>query len=119
MRLFVALDIDPQIRQRLGDFRNQMRAYAPDARWVGPETFHVTLQFIGETEKLAEIRNALQQVQAAAVSVDLSRDRLLSESKIAARLLGRHRVGRALAATGNEDRRSFAALGIQAGSCSL
>lgn len=67
MRLFVALDIDPQIRQRLGDFRNQMRAYAPDARWVAPETFHITLQFIGETEKLAEIRSALLQVQAVSV----------------------------------------------------
>jgi 2'-5' RNA ligase len=67
MRLFVALNIDPEIRQRIGDFRNKMRAYAPDVRWVEPETFHITLQFIGETEKLAEIRDALQHVQAAAI----------------------------------------------------
>jgi 2'-5' RNA ligase len=38
-------------------------------RWVGPETFHVTLQFLGETEKLDEIRGALQQVKSAGVSM--------------------------------------------------
>jgi len=69
MRLFVALDIDSEIRRRIGEFRKQMREFAPDVRWVGPETFHVTLQFLGETEKLDEIRNALQQVKGAAVSM--------------------------------------------------
>ena len=56
MRLFVALDIDAEIRERIADFRDQMRALAPDVRWVGPETFHVTLQFLGETKKLDEIQ---------------------------------------------------------------
>jgi 2'-5' RNA ligase len=67
MRLFVALDIDSEIRRRIGEFRNQMRTLAPDVRWVGPETFHVTLQFLGESEKLDEIRGALQQVKGTAV----------------------------------------------------
>jgi len=69
MRLFVALDIDSEIRKRIGEFRSQMRTFAPDVRWVGPETFHVTLQFLGETEKLDEIRGALQQVKSAGVSM--------------------------------------------------
>jgi 2'-5' RNA ligase len=59
----VALDIDPGIRQRIGEFRDQMRPYAPDVRWVGLETLHITLYFIGETNKLAEVRSALQQVR--------------------------------------------------------
>jgi 2'-5' RNA ligase len=67
MRLFVALDIDPEIRRRISEFRDKMRPYAPDVRWVGSESFHVTLQFIGETEKVADIRAALEQVHAAAV----------------------------------------------------
>ena len=67
MRLFVALDIEPEIRKRIAEFRDQMRALAPDVRWVGPETFHVTLQFLGETQKLEEIRRALEQVKGAAV----------------------------------------------------
>ena len=67
MRLFVALDIGPEIRKRLAEFRSQMKAFAPDVRWVGPETFHVTLQFLGETKKLEEIQSALAQVKGSAI----------------------------------------------------
>jgi len=69
MRLFVALDIDPDIRKRIGEFRDQMLAYARDVRWVGPETFHITLQFLGETEKLEAIKQALQPVRGAAIGL--------------------------------------------------
>jgi RNA 2',3'-cyclic 3'-phosphodiesterase len=69
MRLFVALDIDPEIRRRIGEFRDKMRAYAPDVRWVGPETFHITLQFLGETQKPDEISSALRQVRGAAIAL--------------------------------------------------
>ena len=69
MRFFVALDIDPEIRERIAAFRNQMRMLAPDVRWVGPETFHVTLQFLGETKKADEIRRALKEVKAEAVQL--------------------------------------------------
>jgi 2'-5' RNA ligase len=67
MRLFVALDIDPEIRRRIEEFRDRLRAHAPDVRWVGPETFHITLQFLGETDKHGAIHNALQQVRCAAI----------------------------------------------------
>ncbi len=69
MRLFVALDIDPEIRKRIAEFRNRMLDYAPDVRWVGPESFHVTLQFLGETQKLNEIRSALQQMRGSAIEL--------------------------------------------------
>src|ERR1700758_2415129 len=69
MRLFVALDIDPDIRRRIGEFRAQMQPYAPDVRWVGPETFHVTLQFLGETKKLTETQGALRQVKGSPITL--------------------------------------------------
>jgi len=69
MRLFVAVDIDRDIRQRIAEFRDQMRALAPDVRWVAPESFHVTLQFLGETKKLDEIQRALQQVHGAPIQL--------------------------------------------------
>jgi RNA 2',3'-cyclic 3'-phosphodiesterase len=64
MRLFIALDIDEPIRERITSFRNQMRQLAPDVRWVDPGTFHVTLQFLGESKTLEEIRHALRQVKS-------------------------------------------------------
>jgi 2'-5' RNA ligase len=48
MRLFVGLDIDLEIRRRISDFLQEMRPYAPDVKWVSPESLHVTLKFIGE-----------------------------------------------------------------------
>src|SRR5271157_5034376 len=69
MRLFVALDIDAAIRERVAAFRDEMRALAPGVRWVGPETFHVTLQFLGETQKIEEIKRALAHVKAAPVTL--------------------------------------------------
>ena len=91
MRLFVALDIDPEIRERITAFRNQMRALAPDVRWVGPETFHVTLQFLGETKKLDEIRHALQNGDRCSNPACISRRGILPQLQSSPRVLGRHR----------------------------
>jgi RNA 2',3'-cyclic 3'-phosphodiesterase len=48
MRLFVALDIDDPIRERIARFVEEVRNLAPDARWAKEESLHVTLKFIGE-----------------------------------------------------------------------
>jgi len=48
MRIFVALDIDDAIRDRISRFMDGLRGFAPDARWVRPESLHVTLKFVGE-----------------------------------------------------------------------
>jgi 2'-5' RNA ligase len=68
MRLFVALDIDDNIRNRIARFLDGVREFAPDARWVRPESLHVTLKFIGEqSESQAdEIKKPLQSIEAAA-----------------------------------------------------
>jgi 2'-5' RNA ligase len=69
MRLFVALDIDPSIRERITEFRNQMRPLAPDVRWVAPETFHITLQFLGETKRIDDVPRALQTVRGTPIEL--------------------------------------------------
>jgi|SRR5215469_1089443 len=48
MRLFVALDIDEEIRKKIAQFVERVRGLAPHARWVTAESLHVTLKFIGE-----------------------------------------------------------------------
>lgn len=63
MRLFVGIDIDEAIRQRIATFVESMRDAAPKAKWVKPETFHITLKFLGETTKDNEVVTALQNVQ--------------------------------------------------------
>jgi RNA 2',3'-cyclic 3'-phosphodiesterase len=48
MRLFIALDIDDAIRERIIRFVDGVGNFAPDARWMKPESLHVTLKFVGE-----------------------------------------------------------------------
>jgi len=66
MRLFVALDIDESIRGRIARFLDGVREFAPDARWVRPESLHVTLKFIGErSEEDGEtVKQALAAIAA-------------------------------------------------------
>ena len=71
MRLFVALDIDSAIRQRITVFRDQLRPLAPDVRWGSPENFHVTLQFLGETTKADEIHHVMQSIKSLPVPLDV------------------------------------------------
>jgi 2'-5' RNA ligase len=61
VRLFIALDIDEAIRQRITRFAEGVTGFAPDARWTKPESLHVTLKFIGEQPEAAveQIKNAL------------------------------------------------------------
>lgn len=72
MRLFVALDIPEEIRERLRQYVERMQAFAPDARWARIESLHVTLKFIGEVkeEKLPAIKSALAQIKAQAFQVE-------------------------------------------------
>ena len=72
MRLFVAIDLEEDIRQRLAGYMNGVRGFAPEARWVAPEALHVTLKFIGESEKLEEIKAALQKISGSPTQMSLS-----------------------------------------------
>jgi RNA 2',3'-cyclic 3'-phosphodiesterase len=71
MRIFVALDLDDAIRQRIHSFMNGVQNFAADARWVDPASVHVTLKFIGEkpVEVVEQIKSRLTQVQAEAVEM--------------------------------------------------
>jgi RNA 2',3'-cyclic 3'-phosphodiesterase len=66
MRIFIALYIDDPIRERIQRFMEGVRDFAPDARWVRPESLHVTLKFIGEktADTVEEIKRALASVKS-------------------------------------------------------
>jgi 2'-5' RNA ligase len=71
MRIFVALDIGDAIRERISRFMEGLRGFAPDARWVRPESLHVTLKFVGEKppEFVEKIKDALSSVHAEAFEI--------------------------------------------------
>jgi 2'-5' RNA ligase len=71
MRIFIALDIDDDIRARIARFVDGVGAFAPDARWAKPESLHVTLKFIGEQPEASveQIKQTLSGISTSAVDI--------------------------------------------------
>jgi 2'-5' RNA ligase len=71
MRVFVGIDLEAEVRRGIVRFTDEVRALAPDARWVNPESLHVTLKFIGEQTdaRAKEIEGALQTVKGRGVEI--------------------------------------------------
>ncbi len=66
MRLFVAIEISPQIRAAFAALLKQFRDIAPHAKWVRAEHLHVTLKFLGNTDpaKLGALQDVLGAVRS-------------------------------------------------------
>jgi RNA 2',3'-cyclic 3'-phosphodiesterase len=69
MRLFVAIDLDPEIRARIATFLDGVRGFAPEARWVAAQSLHVTLKFIGENQRVDEIKSSLAGISGKATQL--------------------------------------------------
>jgi len=67
MRIFVGIDLDPEVRARISRFLEGVESFAPEARWVRPESLHVTLKFIGEQkpEQVEAIIGRLRRVDGS------------------------------------------------------
>ena len=71
MRIFIGIDLDEGIRTKIARFLEGVSEFAPDARWVRPESLHITLKFIGEQkpEQVAAITQKLRPVESSAFEV--------------------------------------------------
>ena len=71
MRIFIGIDLDPDVRARIARFLEGVESFAPEARWVRPESLHVTLKFIGEQkpEKVEAITERLRQIESKAFEI--------------------------------------------------
>ena len=77
MRVFIAIDIDEEIRAALGDLQQQLQSKADikkgDVKWVNPENIHLTLKFLGEIEgeKVVEVCSIVKEVAGRHKSFEL------------------------------------------------
>jgi 2'-5' RNA ligase len=71
MRIFIGIDLDPEVRARISRFLEGVESFAPDARWVRPESLHITLKFIGEQtpERVEAITERLRRVEGSAFEI--------------------------------------------------
>ena len=69
MRLFVGLGLPPDVRMRLGALAGGLEG----ARWVQPESLHLTLRFIGEVDggEAEDLAAALADIAAPAFDMRL------------------------------------------------
>ena len=65
MRVFIAVDLPDEIRGRLGEVERDLKEVSNSARWVAPESVHITLKFLGEIpeDRIASIDATLAAVR--------------------------------------------------------
>jgi 2'-5' RNA ligase len=61
MRLFIAVNLDENLRQAIAEAEGRLRASGADVKWVAPESIHITLKFLGwvDDARIPEVRQAL------------------------------------------------------------
>jgi 2'-5' RNA ligase len=74
VRLFLAINLPPDVRAALHAATGPLRAAAPAVKWVGPEQLHLTLKFLGEQadDTAARVRETLPAVTARHAGVPLA-----------------------------------------------
>lgn len=80
LRLFIAIDLSPDVRRWLSDTRARLKSSLPaDAiRWVNPEGIHATLKFLGEVpdSRVEAIRGAMHSATAGGKSFSVTVEEL-------------------------------------------
>ena len=64
MRIFIAIELDKEIKKALSKIQDELKTTLVDVKWVEPENIHLTLKFLGEVEenkitKISQILKAL------------------------------------------------------------
>ena len=63
MRLFFALDIASEIRDRISAYVDTLRR-VPGIRFMPPESYHITLKFLGEVQDLDTVKQAAATIHS-------------------------------------------------------
>ncbi len=74
MRIFIGIGLDEGIRGKIARFLEGVSDFAPEARWVRPESLHITLKFIGEqkAEQVEAIIQRLRRVESSPFEIQVS-----------------------------------------------
>lgn len=66
IRAFIAVEIDPQTKQKISGLISSLKKSNADVKWVAEEQMHLTLKFLGNIEqtKIQEISDTLNSISA-------------------------------------------------------
>jgi len=73
MRLFIAISLAPEVMDTLERLSRSLRSPGDNLRWTSPETWHITLQFLGEIsdESYTGLVQNLRQIKSPPVPIRL------------------------------------------------
>ena len=68
MRIFIAIDITPAIRESIRALLAELKQTEARIRWSRPEGLHITLKFLGEVPpaKIADVKAGLTSIRTPA-----------------------------------------------------
>src|SRR5260370_18231754 len=71
MRIFISIDLDPEVRARIERFLEGVQGFGPDGEWVRPESMQVAWKFIGEQaeQEVEAITERLRRVEGSAFEI--------------------------------------------------
>lgn len=75
MRIFIAIPLPTSVAVPLSSRLQRCRHLAPQLRWMNPETWHVTLQFLGNStpERASALASSLDTVTSPPISMGFSK----------------------------------------------
>lgn len=78
IRAFIAIELEPAIREQLRNLQEKLRTSRADVKWVTPTNIHLTVRFLGGTPvaKLEALMDSLPQVLKTAQPFSLNIDAL-------------------------------------------
>jgi RNA 2',3'-cyclic 3'-phosphodiesterase len=64
MRTFIAIELPPQVKNKLSELQTRLAKSNADVKWVKPENIHLTLKFLGEIDedKSVKIAGIIQNI---------------------------------------------------------
>lgn len=71
MRLFIAINFEEEIKNRLCEAIGQLRDDSLQGNFTRRENLHLTLVFIGETQRVEDIKHAMDAVRAEPFSLKI------------------------------------------------
>ena len=73
MRIFIAVRLTEEMKNSLAEILAQLQSHGVRGNFSRPDNLHLTLAFIGETSRLKEIHNAVEEVALTPFEITLGK----------------------------------------------
>ncbi|HQC54716.1 MAG TPA: RNA 2',3'-cyclic phosphodiesterase [Clostridia bacterium] len=73
MRLFISINLSEENKKQVRDFIISLKKENIQANFINPENAHITLAFIGETDKLEQIKKTIEKIEFEPFEISINR----------------------------------------------